>query len=152
MNDPTQAFWDDLNHNLADPEFRAAYEKERLAMSTADLIAEARKRVTTLEVLLWRLADALEEHENDCPWKHIAEKAVAAATPRVVSTVAELDALPLGSVVVDTRGVARTKRAGNSHMGGGWTQGGNHPIRAAELADGYPMTVVHNPCRVGGTE
>ena len=129
-------------------------------MSTADLIAELRRAADKKRAdlalqsasLFTRAADALEEHENDCPWKHIAEKAVAAATPRVVSTVAELDALPLGSVVVDTRGVARTKRAGNSHMGGGWTQGGNHPIRAAELADGYPMTVVHNPCRVGGTE
>ena len=140
MNDPTQAFWDDLNHNLADPEFRAAYEKERLAMSTADLIAEARKRVTTLrsadiesqsEVLLWWLADALEASVTQ---SHVSD---------VVTTVAELDALPVGSVVRFANNGLNTRVY--HRLGGGWVRdaynGFSGPVR-------LPATVLW----VGGTE
>ncbi|WP_165069690.1 hypothetical protein [Marisediminicola senii] len=68
-----------------------------------------------------------------------------APTPegRTVTTVEELDALPLDSVVVDFAGCPRTKRAGNSHMPGGWTHGGNSPLRSTELADGHPMRVIY---------
>lgn len=68
------------------------------------------------------------------------------STPNVyVTTAEELDALPLDSVVVDRHGIPRTNRAGNSHMGGGWTNAGNSPMTSRELADGYLMRVAHNP-------
>lgn len=65
--------------------------------------------------------------------------------PRTVTTEAELDALPVNSVVVDTSGVPRTKRYGDSHMGAGWTHAGRGPLRSCELVDGQPMTVVFTP-------
>ena len=142
MNDPTQAFWDDLNHNLADPEFRAAYEKERLAMSTADLIAEARKRVTTLrsadiesqsEVLLWRLADALEASVTQ---SHVSD---------VVTTVAELDALHVETLIRDSRGDF-FKRS-ECEPGLPWTKPGS-PWSYESATIGLPATVLW----VGGTE
>lgn len=65
----------------------------------------------------------------------------------VISTAAELDALPLGSVVIDRFGVARTRRGGDSHMPAGWTDAGRSPLWSSELADGHPMHVVHIPGR-----
>jgi hypothetical protein len=70
-------------------------------------------------------------------------RADGAREGRTVTTVDELNALPLDTVVVDYAGVPRTKRSGNSHMPGGWTHAGNSPLRATELADGHPMTVVY---------
>ena len=65
--------------------------------------------------------------------------------PRTITTVEELDALPLDSVVVDRHGTPRTKRAGDSYMGAGWTHAGNSPLTSRELADGYLMHVAYNP-------
>ena len=70
---------------------------------------------------------------------------VASVSPVTVTTVEELDALPVGSVVVDRYGVVRTKRGGNTHMSRGWTAFGNHPIHTLMLADGQPMAVVWRP-------
>lgn len=61
----------------------------------------------------------------------------------VITAAEDLAALPQGSVVVDDRGAARTKRYGNSHMGYGWTFAGNGPLTDEELADGHPMLVIH---------
>lgn len=76
--------------------------------------------------------------------RHIAEAVIrdGYVKPRVITTVAELTACNLDAVVVDFGGCPRTKRAGNSHMGGGWTHAGNSPLSSAELADGHPMTVI----------
>lgn len=61
---------------------------------------------------------------------------------RVITTAAELDACNLDAVVVDRGGCPRTKRHGDSHMGGGWTNAGRSPLKSSELADGHKMTVV----------
>lgn len=66
-------------------------------------------------------------------------------TRPAITTVEELDALPLNTVVVDAVGIPRTKRHGNSHMSGGWTHAGNSPLTSRELADGRAMTVVWHP-------
>jgi hypothetical protein len=68
---------------------------------------------------------------------------LAAAHSTTVTTAEELNALPVGSVVVDASGTARMNRHGDSHMGGGWTHAGRHPLKSTELANGRPMTVVH---------
>lgn len=65
--------------------------------------------------------------------------------PRTVNSAAELDALPVNSVVVDASGTPRTKRYGNSHMGAGWTNAGRSPLSSRELADGRPMRVFFTP-------
>lgn len=147
MNDPTQAFWDDLNHNLADPEFRAAYEKERLAMSAADLIAEARKRVTTLrsadiesqsEVLLWWLADALEASVTQ---SHVSD---------VVTTVAELDALPNGSIVrADYDGTVTAERRWDLWYVTAW--GDDNGVTSQYILD-WVEQAAFTVLWVGGTE
>ena len=77
--------------------------------------------------------------------EHAAHQSAAWDEARTVRTAAELDALPLDTVVVDAAGIPRTKRAGNSHMSGGWTHAGNSPLRSRELADGRAMWVVWHP-------
>ena len=75
---------------------------------------------------------------------HVADAILAAGytKPRVVTTAAELDACNLDAVVVDRGGCPRTKRYGNSHMPGGWTNAGRDPLKSTELANGHEMTVV----------
>lgn len=65
--------------------------------------------------------------------------------PRTVNSAAELDALPVNSVVVDASDAPRTKRYGDSHMGAGWTNAGRSPLSSRELADGRPMRVLFTP-------
>lgn len=62
-----------------------------------------------------------------------------------ITTAAELDALPIDSVVVDVAGIQRAARHGDSHMAGGWTHAGRSPLKSRELADGRPMRVVWRP-------
>lgn len=96
------------------------------------------------------LADAIHEYATrmDAPDRMmLADHLLARGwrkTPRVTTTE-ELDSLPLGSVVVDFAGTARTKRRGDSLMPGGWTAGGRLPLTSRELADGHQMTVVYAP-------
>lgn len=68
---------------------------------------------------------------------------LAPAPLREVTTAAELDTLPVDTVVVDTSGVPRTKRYPDTHMGGGWTHAGRVPLSSQMLADGRPLTVVY---------
>ena len=108
--------------------------------------------MTAVESLAQVIATAIEVQASDSvisavvtPFdRHIADAVIADGweKPRVITTVAELTACNLDAVVVDFGGCPRTKRAGNSHMGGGWTHAGNSPLSSAELADGRPMTVV----------
>jgi hypothetical protein len=76
-------------------------------------------------------------------WLKIHDAKQAIERHPVVTTAEDLDALSLDAVVVDRAGVPRTKRAGNSHMPGGWTHAGNSPLTSRELADGKPMTVIY---------
>ncbi|MEA1798528.1 hypothetical protein [Rhodococcus qingshengii] len=69
--------------------------------------------------------------------------------PRTVNSAAELDALPVNSVVVDASDTPRTKRYGDSHMGAGWTNAGRSPLSSRELADGRPMRVLFTPGDAG---
>lgn len=69
--------------------------------------------------------------------------------PRTVNSAAELDALPVNSVVVDASDTPRTKRYGDSHMGAGWTNAGRSPLSSRELADGRPMRVLFTPGEAG---
>lgn len=62
-----------------------------------------------------------------------------------IETVEQLDALPVGSVVVDAVDTARMKRNADSYMGAGWTDAGRSPLWSNELADGRPMRVLHIP-------
>ena len=76
----------------------------------------------------------------------IADALLAAGyrRPRTITTVAELDALGIGSAVRDKWGVVRMKRMADSLMGAGWTYTGNLPLTSAELADGNDMEVLHD--------
>ncbi|MDJ0405863.1 hypothetical protein QNA23_20385 [Rhodococcus erythropolis] len=69
--------------------------------------------------------------------------------PLTVNSAAELDALPVNSVVVDASDTPRTKRYGDSHMGAGWTNAGRSPLSSRELADGRPMRVLFTPGEAG---
>ena len=97
---------------------------------TAALIAEARKTQGYSEGDLRSLVRSLA-------------MALEASQPRVVTTVEELDTLPLDAVVVDFAGCPRTKRGRDSYMPAGWTNAGKSPLRSTELANGHPMKVVY---------
>lgn len=66
-----------------------------------------------------------------------ADTVLAALFPQV-STEAELNALPIGSVIVDKHRVARTK-----NRSGAWAQPGMDPCPIHLLIDGESFTVVH---------
>jgi len=73
-----------------------------------------------------------------------AEMELEHSTPNVyVTTVEELDALPVDSVVVDRHGTPSVKRRGASHMVAGWMNAARSPLTSRELADGYLLRVVH---------
>ena len=84
-------------------------------------------------------ASALADRLVDLGW----------SKPRTVNSAAELDALPVNSVVVDASDTPRTKRYGDSHMGAGWTNAGRSPLSSRELADGRPMRVLFTPGDAG---
>lgn len=71
-----------------------------------------------------------------------AADALEAATPRVVSTVAQLDALPVGSIVMDRFGSAF-----QNFDAGSWWMGAGDELSSPQSAV-IPATVLW----VGGTE
>lgn len=83
---------------------------------------------------------------------HVVARGLSAdgwSKPRTVNSAAELEALPVNSVVVDASDMPRTKRYGDSHMGAGWTNAGRSPLSSRELADGRPMRVLFTPGDAG---
>ena len=111
------------------PDAQFAYE---IYLSTAD----GHEFAAILDAVVAHLNDHHPKPDGGVP---------AAPAPRVVVTAAELDALPVDTVVVDQSGIPRMKRYPSSHMPGGWTHGGRDPLSARMLADGHPMTVAWLP-------
>ena len=105
-----------------------------MSADIAALIAEANAVVVNRR---WGIDPEVKRLVN-----HLA-MALEASQPRVVTTVEELDALPIDAVVVDFAGCPRTKRGRDSYMPAGWTNAGKSPLRSTELADGHPMKVVY---------
>ena len=92
------------------------------------------------------------EHSFDCMADGLADYLTEYdgwSKPRTVNSTADLDALPVNSVVVDASDTPRTKRYGDSHMGAGWTNAGRSPLSSLELADGRPMRVLFTPGDAG---
>ena len=65
--------------------------------------------------------------------------------PRFVVSEKEINALPVFTVLLDTRGVTRTRRWPDSLDGPGWAAVGKIAISSKALADGKPLLVLWNP-------